>query len=347
MPRRSRVRPSMRQVAEAAGVSMATASNALNGTGRLSETTRRRVLEAARELSYLPYNSARAAARGGVGLLGLSLATYGEAPVAYTQIPYYSQLILAATAAAHQRGYLLTVLPGSMSHWTWLTTPLDGVIHTEPRLDDPIRAVLKRRGIPIVYQGRPPVPAAGDAWVDSDVAKAVSQLLDQLAENGSRRVALVLPLHDDAYPELVRETYERWCQEHRQAALLETFEVPGEYPESELAAVHRLLERRPRPGAMVGIYSSSGHNILAAASAKRLRVPERLKVACISEDPAYATTSPPVTTVSLRPDLLGAEAVDLLLAIIDGRQRSPRQRLVDPVLHVRRSTMIPAAGAFR
>jgi DNA-binding LacI/PurR family transcriptional regulator len=48
-----------------------------------------------------------------------------------------------------------------------------------------------------------------------------------------------------------------------------------------------------------------------------------------------------VTTVSLRPEVLGTEAVDLLLAIIDGRRRTARQRLVDPVLHARRST---AAG---
>jgi len=67
-------------------------------------------------------------------------------------------------------------------------------------------------------------------------------------------------------------------------------------------------------------------------------VPGRLLVACMSEDPAYATTSPPVTTVSLRPEELGTEAIDLLLAIIDGRRRTARQRLVDPVLHARRST---------
>lgn len=42
-----RVRPTVRQVAERAGVSAATVSNALNGTGRLSEETRRRVLDAA------------------------------------------------------------------------------------------------------------------------------------------------------------------------------------------------------------------------------------------------------------------------------------------------------------
>jgi DNA-binding LacI/PurR family transcriptional regulator len=336
--KRPRVRPSMRQVAEAAGVSMATVSNALNGTGRLSDDTRRRVLDAAQELSYLPYSSARAAARGGFGLLGLSLATYGEAPVPYMQIPFYSQLALAAIGAANQRGYLLTVLPGSMSRWMWLTTPLDGVIHTEPRLDDPIREILRQREIPVVTEGRPPVPRHDDAWVDVDVAGAVRTLLDHLAGAGARRAGLVLPLHDDAYPALAREAYAAWCAEHGRPVMTETFTVPDRYPGSELAAVRRLLDRRPRPDAVFGIYSLSGHNILAAARARGLGVPGRLLVACISEDPAYATTSPPVTTVSQRPEEIGAEAVDLLLAIIDGRRRTARQRLVDPVLHARRST---------
>jgi DNA-binding LacI/PurR family transcriptional regulator len=328
----------MRQVADAAGVSMATVSNALNGTGRLSDDTRRRVLDAARELSYLPYSSARAAARGGVGLLGLSLATYGEAPVPYLQIPYYAQLALSAIDAATRRGYLLTVLPGSMSPWMWLTTPLDGVIHTEPRLDDPIRDILRRRGIPMVSESRPPVPRHDDAWVDCDVAAAVRTLLDHLAAAGARRVGLVLPLHDDAYPALMHDAYAAWCAEHDRPVLVETFEVPGTYPRAELAAVHRLLDRRPRPDAVFGIYSFSGFSILAAARDRGLGVPDHLLVACVSEDPAYATTSPPVTTVSLQPELLGAEAVDLLLAIIDGRRRTVRQRLVDPVLHVRDST---------
>jgi DNA-binding LacI/PurR family transcriptional regulator len=328
----------MRQVADAAGVSIATVSNALNGTGRLSDETRRSVLDAARRLSYLPYSSARAAARGGVGQLGLSLATYGEAPIPYLQIPYYSQLALAAIDAATQRGYLLTVLPGSMSRWMWLTTPLDGVVHTAPRLDDPIREILRRRGIPVVTEGRPPVPRHDDAWVDGDVAGAVRSLLDHLAEAGARRVGLVLPLHDDAYPALTRDAYAAWCAEHDRPVLVEAFEVLEGYPGTELAAVHRLLDRRPRPDAVFGLYSFSGHNILAAARSRGLGVPGRLLVACVSEDPAYATTSPPVTTVSLRPEELGAEAVDLLLAIIDGRRRTVRQRLVDPVLHVRDSS---------
>ena len=71
-------------------------------------------------------------------MLGLTLTTYGDLPVPYIQVPYYARLVLAATEAAHQRGYLLVVLPASVPAWMWLTTPLDGVIHTDPTRHDPL-----------------------------------------------------------------------------------------------------------------------------------------------------------------------------------------------------------------
>jgi DNA-binding LacI/PurR family transcriptional regulator len=338
MRSRPRVRPSMAQVAEAAGVSVATVSNALNGTGRMSEQTRRRVMAAARDLSYVPFTTARAARRGGTGVLGLTLTTYGDLPVPSMQVPYYARLVLGATEAAHQRGHLLVVLPSSVPAWMWLTTPLDGVIHTDPRRSDPVLEILRQRGIPLVTEGRPPSPRRGDAWVDSDTDAAVRGLLDHLAGSGARRIGVVLPRHDDAYPDLVRRTYEHWCAEHEQPALVDSFEISSESTRDETAAARRLLRSRPGPDAVFGIYSGSGRNILEAAHALGLTVPDQLLVAAISEDPAYADLRPAVTTVTLHPERLAAEAVDLLLALVNGRRDVRLERLVSPDLVVREST---------
>ncbi|KND24243.1 substrate-binding domain-containing protein, partial [Streptomyces stelliscabiei] len=70
------------------------------------------------------------------------------------------------------------------------------------------------------------------------------------------------------------------------------------YFTAEQDAVGRLLKDDPQPDAVIGVYSDSGHNILAAARHHGLRLPRDLLVACISEDPEYATTTPPVTTLS-------------------------------------------------
>lgn len=331
-------RPTLGAVAARAGVSTATVSNALNGTGRLSEATRQSVLAAARELGYAPASTARALARGGTGVLGLTMTTYGDLPVSYTEIPYYAQLTLAAMAAAHERGYLLLAMPSSMSPWMWLNTPLDGVIHMEPRVDDPVRSILRQRGIPMISEGRPPDPHRSDAWVDTDHEAVVRLLLDHLTERGARRIGLSLPLHDDVFPRLIADAHRSWCDEHRMPVLVEEYAVLPDYFTSEQDAVGRLLRSDPRPDAVIGVYSDSGHNILAAARRHGLLVPGDLLVACVSEDPEYASTAPPVTTVSLRPDVVGAEVVDLLLAVINARSGVDRRRVVPPVLLPRRST---------
>ncbi|HEY6795043.1 MAG TPA: LacI family DNA-binding transcriptional regulator [Kineosporiaceae bacterium] len=334
-------RPTLGAVAARAGVSAATVSNALNGTGRLSDTTRQHVLATARELGYAPASAARALARGASGVLGLTMTTYGDLPVPYIVIPYYAELTLSAMAAAHQRGYLLLTMPSSTSPWMWLNTPMDGVIHVAPRADDPVRSILQERGLPLVSEGRPPRPERSDAWVDSDHETGLRLLLDHLTESGARRIGLSLPRHDDEYPNLIGREYRSWCDEHRMPALVEEYDPLPDYFTAERDAVSRLLDRDPRPDAAIGVYSDSGHNLLAAARHRGLQVPRDLLVACISEDPDYATTTPPVTTISLRPDRVGAEAVDLLIALINARGGVDRHRLVQPLLIPRRSTRRP------
>jgi DNA-binding LacI/PurR family transcriptional regulator len=265
--------------------------------------------------------------------VGLTMTTFGDARVPYTEIPYYSQLILAAIGAANERGYLLVVMPSTMSQWMWLTTPLDGVIHSEPRANDPVRSIRLQRRIPMVSAGRPLDPSWTDAWVDNDNALVTRLILENLAAQGARRIALALPRHDDAYPMYVRDAYATWCTEHQAPELVESFDVAPNYPVAERAAIDRLLDRRPRPDAVFGIYSDPGHHILAAASSRGLPVPRRLKIACVSEDPTYATTSPAITTVSVDPARIGFEAVDLLPALINARKGLQRQRLVAPILH--------------
>ncbi|MFF7266760.1 LacI family DNA-binding transcriptional regulator [Streptomyces sp. NPDC008159] len=334
-------RPTLGAVAARAGVSTATVSNALNGTGRLSDATRQRVLAAARELGHAQASTARAVARGGTGVLGLTMATYGDLPVPYTEIPYYAQLTLSAMAAAHERGYLLTVMPSSLSPLMWLNTPMDGVIHVDPRADDPVRTLLRERNIPIVCDGRPPQPHWHDTWIDTDYEAGLHLLLDHLAEAGARRIALCLPVHDDAYPNLIAHAYRSWCDRHHLPALVEEYDPLPDYFTAEQDAVGRLLKDDPRPDAVIGVYSDSGHNILTAAHHHRLRIPQDLLVACLSEDPDYATTTPPVTTLSLRPDRVATQAVDLLISLLNTHTTMTRRRLVQPTLIPRQSTQHP------
>lgn len=336
MARRVDERVGIKDVAREAGVSIATVSNALNGTGRLSVPTRDRVVATADRLGYRPLVAARALAGRRTRMLALALTTYGERAVPYTSIPYYAEGILAATAAAHARGYLLVVVPGTSDLATWHSIDVDGVTQSEPRVRDPVRDVLLARGIPLVSDGRPFAPRAEDCWVDNDHAGATTQLLDHLEAAGARRIGAVLPRHDDHYAVAIAESYRQWCRQRRRPMLEEHFAVNVRGAETEAAV--RLLDRGERVDAAFGIYSETGHALLEAAALCGRTVPRDLLVACFSEDPAYATTSPPVTTVSLQPRQLSAAAVDLLVDVIEGRERADHQLIVPTVLHRRSST---------
>lgn len=330
-----RVRPTMRQVAIEAGVSVATVSNALNGTGRLSEPTRLAVLAATERLGYQPYATLRAGGRGGTGLLGLTMTTHGD-ELEYTQVPFYSQLILGTIAAARRRGYLLVVLPSTLPDWAWLATPLDGVIQVEPRHADPVGAILTRRGIARVMVGRPVDPRPDDVWVDTDDAAITRDLLDRLHGADRRRVGFVMPEHDDAFPEVVHAAYVDWCVEHRQPPMVERFRPAADYESAERATARRLL--LAGVGAAFGIYTASGRHLLLEADALGLRVPADVRLACFSEDPGYAWTDPPITTVGLVPERLGAAAVDQLIGVLDQRSGRARRVLLDAELNERAST---------
>ncbi|WP_404352243.1 LacI family transcriptional regulator [Phycicoccus jejuensis] len=335
MTSRYRSRPTVREVATLAGVSPATVSNVMNGTGRMATPTRARVLDAVRELGYSPWTSARAGERGGTGVVGLTLTLYGDHPVDYLEISYYRELVLGAMAEALRRGYLLLVLPSSLTSWAWMSTPLDGVVHSEPRADDPVREILLRRGIPMVSAGHPGPTARDELWVHSDTAGAMIMALDHLWENGSRRPALLLPQHDDAFPTQLLAGCEAWTARTGVAVRIAPFAPLPDYRGSETAAAAALLAGDDRPDGVVGVYEDSGHHVLDVADRTGLQVPHDLRVVCITDNPAYASTRPPLPCIALRANEIGRESVDLLIDSIHGRRRLGRHRLVPPrlVLH--------------
>jgi DNA-binding LacI/PurR family transcriptional regulator len=163
------------------------------------------------------------------------------------------------------------------------------------------------------------------------------RLLDHLWERGRRRVALVVPEHDDAYPADVEAAYVAWCGERAVAPCTGRFAV-GEYDVAERRVARELLAAEPRPDAVVGLYDASGVHLLEAVRDLGLRVPDDVAVASFGEDEGQAHADPPLTTVSLAPQVVAREAVELLLDVVHGRRTAGRRRLVPGELVVRAST---------
>ncbi|MGW8502043.1 LacI family DNA-binding transcriptional regulator [Streptomyces sp. CLCI03] len=343
--------PTLADIARAAEVSTATVSHALNGTGRLGESTRRRVREVAGALGYGARRGPRTRS------LGVAVTTYAGDAWDFVGIAYFSRLLTAATSAAHAHGYALTTLPADRgAEPLWHTLAVDGMLLLDSPAGDPVLRALRARGLPVVFDGRPPDPWPADVWVDNDHTTTTREVLDHLAASGARRIALHSGYGREFYTGAVTSTYEQWCAERGLAPLL----VPFDPEDTAGHAFDPAFAGPDRPDAVYCVYDPGGHQVLAAAARHGLRIPgtpgipgtpeepgapghdRGLLLVCASEDPAYAETEPAVTTVTLNPERIAASAVSVLVNLIEsGHAEPPGQRMVPAGLRVRASSLPP------
>ncbi|RAG83203.1 LacI family transcriptional regulator [Streptacidiphilus pinicola] len=316
-------------VAKTAGVSRATVTNALKGTGRMTGRTREHVLSVAAALGYPLATDPRRLSPSRT--LALGVTTLGAEAWNFAALPYFAQVIAGALASAHARGYGLTVLPAAPADRRWHALVADGVLMLDPQQDDPVERLLRASDVPRVYVGRPACPEPSDVWVDNDHDSVLRSVLALLRSQGARRIALIAGPGSDYYACRNAEIYRLWSAEHGNDPLI----LPLDHP--ELGEALFATRRGERPDAVYGIYESAGRLALDAALRQGLRVPDDVLVACMSEDPAYTETAPPITTLSLSPRLAGGLAVEALIQLIETGKACPIPSL--PVhLAVRAST---------
>src|SRR5690606_7773253 len=93
--------PTIRDVAERAGVSVTTVSRVLNNRGYISEATRRKVYQAMKELDYQPNEVARSLFRKRSNIIGLIVPT--------VEHPFFGELTFQVETYAYSRGYKVLV----------------------------------------------------------------------------------------------------------------------------------------------------------------------------------------------------------------------------------------------
>ncbi|MEV7724931.1 LacI family DNA-binding transcriptional regulator [Streptomyces sp. NPDC087917] len=326
--------PTIADIARAAEVSTATVSHALNGTGRLGGSTRRRVREVAAALGY----GARRGPR--TRTLGVAVTTFAGSPWDFVGVAYFSRLLTAATSAAHARGYALTTLPAERGgEPLWHTLAVDGMLLLDSPAGDPVPGALRARGLPVVFDGRPTDPRPEDVWVDNDHVAMTREVLDHLAGSGARRVALQCGDGREFYTTAVTSAYASWCALRGLAPLVIPFD-PEDHAGHAFDASFGAAGARP--DAVYCAYDPGGRQALAAAARHRIRTPEELLLVCASEDPVYAGDELSVTTVTLNPERIAVCAVSALVTLIEsGQAESPGRQLVPASLRVRTSSVRP------
>jgi LacI family transcriptional regulator len=328
----------LRDVANAANVSLATASKALNGTGHLSAHTRRLVQKTAQELGYQPHSAHTGTARHQSGLIGLVSADFEGR---------FSMPALAgaeSTLGVANHAVLLTNTRGDPQLERnridqMAARGIDGLLilggETDPR--PPIRKDVAT-GIPIVYAYAPSTDP-NDCSIICDNIHAGEMAIRHLIEQGRSHIALLSgPDHYQATKNRIEGAEREMARANLSFASLTRY---GNWHESwGRTATNLLINSGTYVDAVYCLNDQIARGCIEAFLDHGIRVPEDVAVMGHDNWLVAAIECPiPITTLDNNLRELGKKAARLLLGAIQGR---PHQGTItmDCSLIIRQSTVV-------
>ncbi|MFC4113175.1 LacI family DNA-binding transcriptional regulator [Nonomuraea zeae] len=336
--------PTLRDVAEAAGVHTATASRALNPKTRqqISAETARRVMRAAQALGYQPNSAARSLKTSRTSTVGLVIPDLTN--------PLFPPIVRGVESVLESSGYNVWIVNTDNDEErerakieSLRSRQVEGLIVATARLDHPLLQQLHEQGVTMVLINR----QVGDLRIPAvtgDDATGVAAGVRHLAELGHTRIAhLSGPLSTSTG--LVRSQAFRHAVRDRglagDAALV--VECARWSEDDGAAAMRELLERDTGCTAVV-----AGNDLIALGcydvfAERGLSCPDDLSVIGFNDMPFLDKLRPPLTTVAVPHHELGAEAARMLLDCIGEPERPARSLLLPVSLIVRGSTAPPRA----
>ena len=338
-------RVTSQDVATQAGVSRTTVSLVLNDVPgiQISEETRRRVVEVAEELGYVPEASAQALASRRVKIIGLILT---RSPHHITSDTFLTQILDGLIEVVHEKGLrlLIDIIKAQHQKEAYLqlvrSKRIDGVILSGPRIDDEALRLLEQEGFPTVIMGH--LPGIDGCSVDVDNCAAAQQAVTHLISLGHRRIDCI------TNADLSYTAAEERLQGYRRA--LESAGIGyepdlvryGDFdPDSGYHQMMDLLEQRPMgKKAFTAAFVASDVVAFGAKAAirdKGLNVPREIALVGFDDVPISRYTDPPLTTVKLPARELGRVAGDHLVRLIGGEKLHGSRVLLDTQLVIRES----------
>lgn len=299
----------IKDVAREAGVSVATVSRVLNGSGPVSAQTGERIREVAGRLRYAPHGGARSLITRKTNTLGVLLPDlYGE---------FFSEVIRGMDDTAQRRGYHLLI---SRSHadrdgigtaMLAMRGRVDGVVAMSPDLNAESLLNVPSMLPVVVLCSVPREDAADSLTIDNYTGSKA--MVTHLIGLGHTRIAIIKGARRN-YDAAERMRGYRLALRHAGIAMDPALAPEGGFTEAGgYAAAMELLKLSRRPTAIFAANDSMAIGALSALRESDVRVPDDISVAGFDDIPLARYMDPPLSTVRVPTYDLGARAVEILL----------------------------------
>ncbi|MDF2725696.1 MAG: transcriptional regulator [Paenibacillus sp.] len=326
-------------IAKAAGVSIATVSKVINGTGRISAETRERINEIMQELDYQPSVVASALTGKSTFTIGLLIPDLAN--------PLYAEIARSAEDRGRELGFNLVMCstdnnPRRESNYISFLKQkrVDGILISTGISDEAGLKNLAEQKIPVALVTRDIASLDADS-VRVDDFMGGYQAASHLIGLGHRHFAIIAEdLQLPASSERVRGC--KFALEEAGIEFNQTFvkESTSSVEEGKRHALE-LLQSDDSPTAIFASNDLLAIGAVQAAKELRLTIPWDLSVVGFDNTLLAGIIDPPLTTVSQPIAQMGREAMNLIIQEIRGEKQGKQKMVLTPELIVRNSTTFP------
>ena len=332
-------RVTIRQIAEAAGVSVATASVALTGKAGVSPAKRQEILDIARDLRYFANHGARALKTQRNYCIGLIITDIENA--------FFSALVDSCNRRAEELGYTIILMISGDSPereaalvGTLISKGVDGLIITPcatPQPDVSHLQLLRDLKIPFIcsttYHAALP-----STCVMTELRSGEYQLVTHLLHRGCRKIFLLASDPELVFSRMRIEGFQQAFRDFGAPYEPDWIYVKSPHYQSGYEFAMECADRHP--DAVVTINDLQALGAMKAFHDLGIRIPEDISVAGYDDIPVNALMTTPLTTVHQPIHTIARITVDRLVAMIERGAPDDQNDLIllPPQLVVREST---------
>lgn len=329
----------IKDIAQAAGVSPSTVSRALNDSPLIREETKARIRQIAASLGYERNELARGLVKGSSGVLGLLVPDITN--------PFFAEITKGVEEVAHERGFgvvLCTTEGEPAREETYLRLlrrkRVDGLVIASVTLDDPHLEELQRFRIPFVLVSRL-AERVEAPYVVVDDRKGGRLAVEHLVGLGHKKIGFIggpANVHSsrdrmEAYREVLEE---RGLSVRRNWAVFASFTQ-----EAGFTVGKRMLSKQDRPTAVFAANDLIALGVMQAAEELGLRIPEDLSLVGYNNIAYAALPRIQLTTVAQPMRKMGQIAGEFIIDVLEGRRAAVLSLRLSPTLVIRRTTAPP------